>query len=185
MQQIIKQTLQNTGGFAVLRKDPVKQSKPKQFKPKEGNEEPLNRRKIITLCGSTKFKKEYEHWNKHFTLKGYIVFSVGCFGREKGEPESKGDFVITKKQKALLIEIHAAKIMLSDGIFIINKDGYIGTHTAEQIGLAAQAGKTLVYLETPKVDNKKESKKAVKKISEVIVEATKLEQPEPEEDLDW
>lgn len=36
--------------------------------------------KIITLCGSTKFKDEFLKAQKDLTLKGNIVISVGLFG---------------------------------------------------------------------------------------------------------
>lgn len=35
--------------------------------------------KIITLCGSTKFKDEFLKVQKDLTLKGNIVISVGLF----------------------------------------------------------------------------------------------------------
>jgi hypothetical protein len=33
--------------------------------------------KVITLCGSTRFKNEFIESQKRLTLKGYIVISVG------------------------------------------------------------------------------------------------------------
>ena len=36
--------------------------------------------KVITLCGSTKFKDEFLKAQKELTLKGNIVISVGLFG---------------------------------------------------------------------------------------------------------
>ena len=36
--------------------------------------------KVITLCGSTKFKEEYLNAQKLLTLEGNIVISVGLFG---------------------------------------------------------------------------------------------------------
>lgn len=39
----------------------------------------MNKPKIVTLCGSTKFKQQFEEANKDFTLKGFIVLSVGFF----------------------------------------------------------------------------------------------------------
>ena len=36
--------------------------------------------KIITLCGSTRFKDEFLKAQKDLTLKGNIVISVGLFG---------------------------------------------------------------------------------------------------------
>ena len=36
--------------------------------------------KVITLCGSTRFKDEFMEINKKLTLAGNIVISVGLFG---------------------------------------------------------------------------------------------------------
>lgn len=38
------------------------------------------RYKVITLCGSTKFKEEFLEIQKKLTQEGYIVISVGLFG---------------------------------------------------------------------------------------------------------
>ena len=36
--------------------------------------------KVVTLCGSTRFRDEFMKAQKDLTLKGYIVISVGLFG---------------------------------------------------------------------------------------------------------
>ena len=36
--------------------------------------------KVITLCGSTRFKDEFMKAQKELTLKGNIVISFGLFG---------------------------------------------------------------------------------------------------------
>ena len=36
--------------------------------------------KVITLCGSTRFKDEFLRVQKELTLQGNIVISVGLFG---------------------------------------------------------------------------------------------------------
>ena len=36
--------------------------------------------KVITLCGSTRFKDEFLRIQKKLTLEGHIVISVGLFG---------------------------------------------------------------------------------------------------------
>ena len=36
--------------------------------------------KVITLCGSTRFKDEFLNVQKKLTLEGNIVISVGLFG---------------------------------------------------------------------------------------------------------
>lgn len=35
---------------------------------------------VVTLCGSTRFKKEFMEVQKQLTLEGNIVISVGLFG---------------------------------------------------------------------------------------------------------
>ena len=36
--------------------------------------------KVITLCGSTRFKEQFFEVQKRLTLEGNIVISVGLFG---------------------------------------------------------------------------------------------------------
>lgn len=97
--------------------------------------------KVITLCGSTRFKKEFEKINKRLTLEGNVVISVACFGHA-------GD-TITQEQKQLLDNIHLQKIEMADEVFVINKDGYIGQSTTREIKYAQSIGKTIRYLEEP------------------------------------
>lgn len=94
--------------------------------------------KVITLCGSTRFKALFEEVNKNLTLQGNIVISVGCFGHS-------GD-VITDEQKIMLDELHKRKIDMADEIFVINQNGYIGKSTASEIEYAARQGKIIRYL---------------------------------------
>ena len=94
--------------------------------------------KVITLCGSTKFKAEFMKVQKELTLKGYIVISVGCFGHS-------GD-VITDEQKIMLDNMHKRKIDMADEIFVINVDGYIGESTKSEIEYAKSHNKKLNYL---------------------------------------
>ena len=56
--------------------------------------------KIITLCGSTKFKDDFLRVQKELTLKGNIVISVGLFGHsgdnEVWENMTEGELTKTK-----------------------------------------------------------------------------------------
>jgi hypothetical protein len=49
----------------------------------------IGKYKIITLCGSTKFKDEFIAEQKRLTLEGNIVISVGLFGHS-GDNEVSG-----------------------------------------------------------------------------------------------
>ncbi len=95
--------------------------------------------RVITLCGSTRFKEDFERVNKELTLAGNIVISVGCFGHA-------GD-VFTDEQKVMLDDIHKRKIDMADAIYVINKDGYIGESTKSEIQYAARLGKHIVFME--------------------------------------
>ena len=95
--------------------------------------------KVITLCGSTRFKDDFERINKELTLLGNIVISVGCFGHS-------GD-TFTEEQKIMLDDIHKRKIDMADAIYVINKDGYIGSSTRSEIQYALRTGKQIIYME--------------------------------------
>jgi len=99
--------------------------------------------KVITLCGSTRFKDEFLEVQKRLTLEGNIVISVGLFGH------SGDDEVWTPGTKEMLDDMHKRKIDMADGIYVINKGGYIGASTRSEIEYALATGKTVGYLETP------------------------------------
>ena len=97
--------------------------------------------KIVTLCGSTRFKKQFLEVQKRLTLEGYIVISVGLFGHS-GDNE-----VWQPGTKEMLDDMHLRKIDLADEIFVINVGGYIGESTRREITYAEKTGKKVNYLE--------------------------------------
>ena len=99
--------------------------------------------KVITLCGSARFKDEFLKVEKLLTLEGNIVISIGFFGHADGEFEN----VITPEIKVMLDDIHKRKIDMSDEIYVINKNGYIGESTKSEIEYALMTGKKVNYLE--------------------------------------
>jgi hypothetical protein len=100
--------------------------------------------KVITLCGSTKFKDEFMEAQKRLSLEGNIVISVGLFGHS-GDDEVWADGV-----KEMLDDMHKRKIDMADGIYVINVGGYIGNSTRSEIEYAKSHGKTIEYLESIK-----------------------------------
>ena len=97
--------------------------------------------KVITLCGSTRFKDEFLEAQKQLTLEGNIVISVGLFGHS-GDEE-----VWTEGIKEMLDDMHKRKIDMADEIFVINIGGYIGESTRSEIEYALANGKAVIYLE--------------------------------------
>ena len=104
--------------------------------------------KVITLCGSTRFKDEFMKAQKDLTLKGNIVISVGLFSHSGDDEvwENMDEGTLTKT-KEMLDDMHKRKIDMADEIFVINVDGYIGDSTKSEIEYAIKTGKKVNYLE--------------------------------------
>ena len=97
--------------------------------------------KVITLCGSTRFRDAFMEAQKRLTLEGNIVISVGLFGH------AGDDEVCKPGTKEMLDDMHKRKIDMADEIYVINVGGYIGESTRSEIAYAAAAGKKVNYLE--------------------------------------
>lgn len=104
--------------------------------------------KVITLCGSTRFKDAFLDAQKKLTLEGNIVISVGLFGHSGDSEvwENMDEGTLTKT-KEMLDDIHKRKIDMADEIFVINVGGYIGSSTKSEIEYAIATGKEVKYLE--------------------------------------
>ena len=97
--------------------------------------------KVITLCGSTRFRDAFTEAQKRLTLEGNIVISVGLFGHA-------GDDEVWKPgTKEMLDDMHKRKIDMADEIYVINVGGYIGESTRSEIEYARRNGKAVRYLE--------------------------------------
>lgn len=108
----------------------------------------MKKYKVITLCGSTRFKKEFLEVQKDLTLKGNIVISVGLFGHSgDNEVWEQMDEGTLTKTKEMLDDMHKRKIDMADEIFVINKNGYIGESTKSEIEYAIKHNKKVNYLE--------------------------------------
>ena len=104
--------------------------------------------KVITLCGSTKFKNDFIKISEKLSLEGNIVLSAGLCSHV----DNKFISMIFPDIKKLLDEDHKAKIEMSDEIFVINPYGYIGESTKSEIEYAKELGKRINYLVDPNRD---------------------------------
>lgn len=96
--------------------------------------------KIITICGSTRFKEQHLVAVKKLTMDGNIVLSCPFYNHADDEK-------ITDEDARLLTFLHKRKIDMSDSIFVINPGNYIGKSTMDEIIYAASKGKEILYLE--------------------------------------
>ncbi len=93
--------------------------------------------KIITVCGSLKFKKEMMKVAEKMALDGYCILTPVYPVSENIER--------TKEQLIKLKEAHFKKIELSDAILVVNIDNYIGDSTNLEIDYAKKLGKEIIY----------------------------------------
>jgi hypothetical protein len=106
----------------------------------------MNKPKVVCLCGSTRFYKEFMEANFDETMKGNIVLSVGFFPQTA--TQSHGEAIgISVEQKRKLDELHKRKIDLADEVLILNVGGYIGESTRSELQYACHCGKLIRYLE--------------------------------------
>ena len=85
--------------------------------------------KIITVCGSYKFKKEMAEITEKMTLEGNCVLTPNELTRT-----NKDDY---KEEEILMIDkMHKEKIKLSDAILVVNVNDYIGNSTKSEIEYA-------------------------------------------------
>ena len=106
------------------------------------------RPKIVCLCGSTKFYKEFTEINLEFTLENKIVLSIDAATKTDEEHFGHLGKEEMNKIKSNLDELHKRKIDLCDEVFIINPGGYIGESTRSEIDYALKIDKPVEYLES-------------------------------------
>ena len=98
---------------------------------------------IVTLCGSIRFKGEFETEAAKLTEQGHVVLMPATW-------EHLPDYRSHDKQyyrKVLLQFIHNQRIDISDRIHIINKDGYVGHSTIVEIKRAERLEIIVTYME--------------------------------------
>ena len=95
--------------------------------------------KVVTICGSMKYAKEMMKIAEELELeKSYAV--IQCV-----YPAGRAHY--TKEETGVFDKIHKKKIDISDAIYVVNIDGYIGNSTRNEIEYAMKNGKEIMYHE--------------------------------------
>lgn len=100
----------------------------------------MSKYKIVTLVDSTKFKNGFIKVKEQLTLQGLMVLSLGLFSHHD-------NIKLSKDQLNMLTDIQYKKTEMSDEIFEVNKNGYIGDGTKTEIESAKSLRKKINYLE--------------------------------------
>ena len=85
-----------------------------------------------------KFKDDFLREQKRLTLEGNIVLTPNMFLIAEE---------ITEDLKKMLDDMHKRRIDMADEIFVINKNGYVGSSTKSEIEYAKKLGKKINFME--------------------------------------
>lgn len=93
--------------------------------------------KTVTICGSMKFKKEMQKiafWleTKHNMNVLQCVYNID-------------DLDITPTERVSLENAHYRRIELSDAIYVVDIQGYIGNQISKEIEFAKSKGKEVIF----------------------------------------
>ena len=109
----------------------------------------------ITICGSTRFKREWLFWNALLTSQGHVVYSVAMWSHGPAVEQPSQDL------KGMLDVVHLQKITASDAVFVINRYEfalndpskidpstrlYVGESTTREIQFAEVNQKPVMYV---------------------------------------
>ncbi len=93
--------------------------------------------KTVTICGSMKFRKEMQRIAflleiKHKMNVLQCVYNVDSLD-------------VTLEEQAFLENAHYRKIELSDAVYVVDIQGYIGEQVSKEIAFAESKGKEVIY----------------------------------------
>lgn len=93
--------------------------------------------KTVTVCGSMKFEKEMKEIAFILETK-YDMNVLQCVYNE-------GKLNLSKDKIIALNSAHFKKIELSDAIYVVNIQGYIGSQVKKEIEFAQNLGKEVIF----------------------------------------
>lgn len=94
--------------------------------------------RIITVCGSFKFKDEMMKTAEQLELTGNVAL-IPIF------PLNNNINAFTEEELIMLGKMHKEKIKLSDAILVVNVNSYIGNSTKSEIEFAESLNKEIIY----------------------------------------
>lgn len=123
-----------------------------------------DRPQVITFCGSSRFVSLMAVMMWEFEKKGCISMGLHLLPYEYCEkkgyiPDESGHIHHIGEQEGIedaMDALHFKKIEMSDSIYVVNYQGYIGSSTKREIEYAEYLGKPVIYHEqiNPSSDGK-------------------------------
>lgn len=94
--------------------------------------------KVITVCGSLKFKDEMIEIAEKMELQENCVLCPIY-------PTNSDKDAYTEEEVLILDKMHKEKIKLSDAVLVVNVNNYIGNSTKSEIEFAKSLNKEIIY----------------------------------------
>ena len=94
--------------------------------------------KIITVCGSLRFKQEMLEISEKMELQGNCMLTPIY-------PTKPDKDAYTEDEVVILDKMHKEKIKLCDAILVVNVNNYIGSSTKSEIEFAKSLNKEIIY----------------------------------------
>lgn len=99
----------------------------------------MNKFKVITLCGSLKVAQDdFNNVQMLLERAGHVCFTVGFSERDYVPP--------TETEKRTLDKVHFRKIIMSECVLVLDRNGYIGESTRNEIEFAEINNIQVLYL---------------------------------------
>ena len=93
---------------------------------------------VITLCGSMRFRAEFDRLEAELALAGHVVLTPTNLAVTAD---------LSAEERALLGRIHLQKVAMADEILVVNVGDYIGESTHREIEHARWHGIVVNFLE--------------------------------------
>jgi len=103
--------------------------------------------KIVCLCGSMRFLREFREYSRDHTLMGKIVLMPNVDMKTDAYFQAGFSATELERIKQDLDALHLRKIDMADEVLILNIGGYIGESTRREIAYAESQHKKIRYVE--------------------------------------
>jgi hypothetical protein len=94
----------------------------------------------LTICGSARYEAYWHEANKQLGLAGHICYALMTYPSVEGEKTW-----YTPEQKWTLDLAHLAKIEESDGVVMLNIEGYLGESSLRELEWARMRHKKIYW----------------------------------------
>ena len=95
--------------------------------------------KVVTICGSMRYAKNMQKIASDLEKQhGWCVIQC-VYDIDKN--------TTTEAEMENIVNAHWKKIDISDAVYVVNIDGYIGSSTTNEINYAKAKGKEIIYHE--------------------------------------